>query len=73
MPAALRTSALGLGAAFMAFVIVYTLVKGLLNGVEIGAGFRLAALGLVLSFVAKWAGHAPFYSRRPEVSEREAP
>src|ERR1700722_5333023 len=26
----------GLGAAFMAFVIIYTLAKGLLNGVEIG-------------------------------------
>jgi hypothetical protein len=34
----------------------------LLNGVEIGAGFGLAALGLVLSFVAQRAGRSPFYS-----------
>ena len=52
-----------LGAAFMAFVIVYTLVKGLLNGVEIGFGFGLAILGLVLAFGAQRAGHSLFYSR----------
>jgi amino acid transporter len=60
-----------LGAAFMAFVIVYTLVKGLLNGVEIGFGFGLALLGLVLSFVAQRAGHAPFYAGGAEVSDQE--
>jgi amino acid transporter len=51
-----------LGAAFMAFVIIYTLAKGLLNGVEIGFGFGLAALGLVLSFVSQYAGKSSFYS-----------
>ena len=51
-----------IGTAFMAFVIVCTLAQGLLNGVEIGAGFGLAALGLVLSFAAQRAGRSPFYS-----------
>jgi hypothetical protein len=52
----------GLGAAFMAFVIIYTLAKGLLNGVQIGFGFGLAAAGLLLSFVAQRAGKSAFYS-----------
>jgi amino acid transporter len=52
----------GLGAAFMAFVIIYTLADGLLNGVEIGFGFGLAAVGLVLSFVSQYAGRSRFYS-----------
>jgi len=46
----------------MAFVIIYTLAKGLLNGVEIGFGFGLAAVGLVLSFVSQWVGKSTFYS-----------
>jgi amino acid transporter len=52
----------GLGAAFMLFVIIYTLAKGLLNGVEIGFGFGLAAVGLVLSFVSQYVGKSRFYS-----------
>jgi amino acid transporter len=52
----------GLGAAFMAFVIIYTLAKGLLNGVEIGAGFGLAAVGLVLSFVSQYTGKSKYFS-----------
>jgi amino acid transporter len=52
----------GLGAAFMAFVIIYTLAKGLLNGVQIGFGFGLAAIGLLLSFVAERAGKSTFFS-----------
>ncbi len=52
----------GLGAAFMAFVIIYTLAKGLLNGVQIGFGFGLAAVGLLLSFVAQRVGKSTFYS-----------
>jgi amino acid transporter len=52
----------GLGAAFMAFVIIYTLAKGLLNGVQIGLGFGLAAIGLLLSFVAQRVGKSTFYS-----------
>jgi amino acid transporter len=51
-----------LGAAFMAFVIIYTLVKHLLNGVQIGFGFGLAAVGLVLSFISQWVGKSTFYS-----------
>ena len=46
----------------MAFVIIYTLAKGLLNGVELGFGFGLAAAGLVLSFVSQYAGRSRFYS-----------
>jgi amino acid transporter len=51
-----------LGAAFMGFVIIYTLAKGLLNGVEIGFGFGLALLGLVLSFVSERAGKSTYYT-----------
>ena len=52
----------GLGAAFMAFVIIYTLAKGLLNGVELGFGFGLAAVGLVLSFVSQYVGKSTLFS-----------
>jgi amino acid transporter len=52
----------GLGAAFMAFVIIYSLVTGSLNGLQITFGFGLAFLGLVLSFVAQRVGHSPFYT-----------
>ena len=52
----------GLGAAFMAFVIIYSLATGSLNAVEIVFGFGLALVGLVLSFVAERAGHSPFYT-----------
>jgi amino acid transporter len=52
----------GLGAAFMAFVVVYTLQDGSLNAVEIGFGFGLALVGLLLSFVAQRAGKSAFYS-----------
>ncbi len=52
----------GLGAAFMAFVIIYSLATGSLNGVEIAFGFGLALLGLILSFVAQRVGHSSFYT-----------
>jgi amino acid transporter len=52
----------GFGAAFMAFVIIYSLVTGQLTTTNIVFGFGLAILGLVLSFVSKGVGHAPFYS-----------
>jgi len=52
----------GFRAAFMAFVIVDSLVTGQLTGTNIVAGFGLALLGLVLSFVSKGVGHAKFYS-----------
>jgi hypothetical protein len=52
----------GLGAAFMLFVIIYTLQQGSLNGVQLGFGFGLAAVGLVLSFVSQYVGKSPFYS-----------
>lgn len=52
----------GLGAAFMAFVIIYSLATGSLNGVEISFGFGLALVGLALSFVGKRAGQSTFYT-----------
>lgn len=52
----------GLGAAFMLFVIIYTLEQDQLNGVQLGFGFGLAAVGLVLSFVSQYAGKSRFYS-----------
>ena len=52
----------GLGAAFMLFVIIYTLEQGLLNGVELAFGFGLAAVGLVLSFVSQYVGKSTFFS-----------
>jgi amino acid transporter len=51
-----------LGAAFMLFVIIYTLAKGLLNGVQLGFGFGLAAVGLVLSFVSQYVGKSRYFS-----------
>jgi amino acid transporter len=57
----------GLGAAFMGFVIVYSLATGSLNGVEITFGFGLALLGLILSFVSARVTGAAFY-RDPTVS-----
>ena len=52
----------GLGAAFMLFVIVYTLEQNQLNGIQLGFGFGLAAVGLVLSFVSQYVGKSSFYS-----------
>jgi amino acid transporter len=52
----------GFGAAFMAFVIIYSLATGQLTTTNIVFGFGLAILGLILSFVSKATGHAKFYS-----------
>jgi amino acid transporter len=52
----------GLGAAFMAFVIIYSLATDSLNGVEIAFGFGFALLGLVLSFVSQKVGKSSFFS-----------
>jgi amino acid transporter len=52
----------GLGAAFMAFVVIYTLATGSLNGVEIAFGFGLALVGLALSFVSSRFGRSSFYT-----------
>lgn len=57
----------GLGAAFMAFVIIYSLATGSLNGIEISFGFGAAAIGLVLSVISKQVGRSPFYTE-PVVS-----
>ncbi len=50
------------GAAFMAFVIIYELATGALNGVELSFGLGVAAFGIVLSFVSSRVGKAAFYS-----------
>ena len=57
----------GLGAAFMAFVVIYSLATGSLNGVEEIWGLGLALLGVILSFISAKRGKAPFYTD-PSVS-----
>ena len=52
----------GLGAAFMAFVVIYSLATGSLNGIEIAFGFGLALFGLVLSVISKQVGRSRFYT-----------
>jgi amino acid transporter len=52
----------GLGAAFMAFVIIYTFATGSLNGIEITFGFGFAAFGLVLSVISMLVGKSSFYT-----------
>lgn len=52
----------GLGAAFMAFVVVYSVATGSLNAVELTFGIGLALVGLVLSVISARVGRAPFYT-----------
>jgi len=52
----------GLGAVFMAFVVIYSLASGSLNGVEISFGVGLSLLGLVLSVISAKTGHARYYT-----------
>ncbi|MCV7344199.1 APC family permease [Mycolicibacterium rhodesiae] len=52
----------GLGAAFMAFVVVYSITSGSLNGIELGFGVGLALAGIVLSVISAKVGKAPFYT-----------
>jgi amino acid transporter len=61
----------GLGAAFMAFVIIYSLATNSLNGVEIAFGFGLALFGFVLSVISKHVGKSRFYTD-PIVSQGDA-
>ena len=51
-----------LGAAFMLFVIIYSLASDSLNGIEIGFGFGFALVGLIISFIVARTGHAPYYT-----------
>ena len=51
----------------MAFVVIYSVVTGSLNGVEGVLGLGLALLGLALSFISSRVGKASFYSD-PSVS-----
>jgi amino acid transporter len=57
----------GLGAAFMAFVVIYSIASGSLNGVEEAWGLGLTLAGVILSFVSARTGKAQFY-RDPSVS-----
>ena len=52
----------GLGAAFMAFVVVYSIASGSLTGIELAFGVGLALAGLVLSVISAKVGRAPFYT-----------
>ena len=51
----------GFGAAFMAFVIIYSLVTKQLTTTNLVFGFGLAAVGLVLSFIVAYTRHPAFY------------
>jgi amino acid transporter len=53
----------GLGAVFMAAVVVYSIASGSLNGIEITFGVGLVLLGFVLSLIARYAGKSSFYTR----------
>jgi len=52
----------GIGAAFMAFVIIYSLATKQLTFTNLVFGFGLAIVGLVLSFVAQAVNKPSFYS-----------
>src|SRR5208337_952338 len=55
----------GLGAAFMLFVIVYTLEQNTLNGVRLGFGFGLKAVALDASGAIPARGSAAYPTHRP--------
>ncbi|MGY4711066.1 APC family permease [Mycolicibacterium sp. CBM1] len=52
----------GLGALFMAFVIVYAIATGSLTGIELTFGVGLALAGVVLSLISSRVGRAPYYT-----------
>jgi hypothetical protein len=56
----------GIGAAFMAFVVIYSVATGSLNGVEEVWGLGLTLLGLVLSFIS--SGRTVLFARVPFIS-----
>jgi amino acid transporter len=71
-----------LGAAFMLFVIIYSLASGDLDGIEIGFGFGFAVVGLIISFIVARTKHPRFYTDprsshgdkiEEELAEPEAP
>jgi amino acid transporter len=53
----------GLGAVFMAVVVVYSIVTGSLNAVELTFGVGLVLIGFVLSIISKWLGKSSFYRK----------
>lgn len=56
----------GLGAAFMAFVIVYAIATGSLTGIELTFGVGLALVGVLLSVISSRIGRAPYYTSARE-------
>ncbi len=63
----------GLGAAFMAFVVIYSVASGSLNGVELAFGVGLALVGVVLSFISARVGRAEFYTDPRRTYDSDAP
>jgi amino acid transporter len=61
----------GIGALFMAAVVVYSIATGSLNGVELAFGVGLVLVGFVLSFISKGIGKSPFYSAGRDKFEGE--
>jgi amino acid transporter len=61
----------GIGALFMAFVVIYSLVTGSLNGVELAFGVGLVLIGFVLSFISKGVGKSAFFRRGSGTFEDE--
>jgi amino acid transporter len=62
-----------IGAAFMVFVIVYSLATHALTPVEIWSGFGLAVFGLVLALVSRLVGRSEFFRQRPETAVAPGP
>ncbi len=62
----------GIGALFMAAVIIYSIASGSLNAVEMAFGVGLVLVGFVLSAISKRVGKSPFYSAdRAQFQEQE--
>ena len=59
----------GIGAAFMAFVVVYSVASGSLNAVELSFGVGLALMGFVLSAISARVGRAPFYTDHRDATQ----
>jgi len=52
----------GFGAAFMAFVVVFSIASGSLDAVELAFGVGLVLFGFVLSAISRVVGRSPFYT-----------
>lgn len=52
----------GIGALFMAFVVVASIVGGSLDPIQLWVGVGLVLFGFVLSVISKAVGRSPFYT-----------